>query len=444
MIEMNSKKIIATLAVLAMLCVPISFVAEADASDDPLEEIDLSEFDLSELMSLDPGNIVNALINLHNEGFVLEFTEDSDANIQKVEDVFKDLVKIVANVDPEEIDNWDIDDDTIRNAAGAISSGMASSFLALDLEEDEETSSAEIGPGCVKLAATIPDALMLMLTGDETHFSGKSNLGELGFMVDVSLNDDVTIDSDSDYLYNNLLINIFGNESIKELLTKVIAVNNIDNMMGAQVDVYEDAVYAQKTSLKFSLYMYVDIDTNYKNTDSFSQQDFYFNVKIGGQMKGDLSVEMTKISGEGPENISTSLSFNKLEAELGVGYSNNGLVPLGIQINKIGLSAGYKLKVDDKVNIDEPIVLGTIAKAVSGLKIPYLDSMTLSLPDIQTETAAKYEYKETDTTRSELMLEIIEDTKSEMASEYAVVPFYAGGVTAVIGILSLAVAARRQ
>ncbi len=125
-------------------------------------------------------------------------------------------------------------------------------------------------------------------------------------------------------------------------------------------------------------------------------------------------------------------------------YSHDGLVPLGIEINKIGLNAGYKLKVDDKVNIDEPIILGTIAKAVSGLKIPFLDSIELSMADIQTETAAKYQYKETDSTRSELMEEIINDSKAEVASEYAVLPFYAGGATAVIGILGLAVAARRH
>ena len=84
---MDSKKIIATFAVLALLCVPVISMTETDAIDNPLESLDLGEIDLDELTAIDLGGIVNAMVNLHNEGFAIEFGEDGDANIEQIKGV---------------------------------------------------------------------------------------------------------------------------------------------------------------------------------------------------------------------------------------------------------------------------------------------------------------------------------------------------------------------
>ena len=336
---MMHSKMIAVFFVMTMLVAPLCVISE-DSDADSMEIIDGLSIDTGSVDGSGISSVFEKFVTVMNalQGGVcdLQFSESED-NVQKVKDALKEIS------DEAEVELSDDEINTITGYLGLLPTVLLSSY-EFTPEDD-----LEITKGHMKAANDIPDYLIHMFTSDSDSVE-LNEVGEMGCLMDFGTKMTVSAGSDIDntgLFFSSAIKSIssaLGNYSA--IAKNFVVTDNSGLLEGVDVNIAEGSRYSAESTVHAAVYTSFKLDTNFDTASS--GEKIYVKFNIGLHVKGEVETDMKLLSGSGPETMKSSLKFDSLDLEVGLGLSdilslNPGLI---FGINGIGIDATYSTDID--------------------------------------------------------------------------------------------------
>ena len=369
-------------ALLAFAFIAVSFfVPLSDTDAESVEIMDGISFStddididgLNDLLSI----IVDSMETLNGDSLEMTFSDGPESNYDKL------LQKLKEISDPSYTES-ELKD--VINYFGVIAPLMMVS-PGFDSNGNLQINDG----GSIKAAIDFPEYMLRMLLGDDSESVEVYGSSEIGLIIDMTATEQIVADKDIERI-GLLSSDVF--RGVSDMLGRfgfvaknVVVNNNPDLLTGIDMEIRSGAVYDAVTDIDLSAYCNFSIDTNLGSAASGDELYLYFNVEL--LMKGDISTELTKVSGTGPSNIASELSIKGVDVGLSFGFvdimsSSSPGIHLGI--DRILFDISYEEDVDGEahsMNVSNSSLMAfankidvTMRDSGSGIK-----DVTISNPD---------------------------------------------------------------
>ena len=430
----SSKKVFSAIAVVALLAI-VAF--------SPLASADAEKTDIIDGISVDTGDIdseaVSSLMTKLMEVVKLFDGKGESIKLDGTPDENRDeLYKLIKDV-AEEIGE-DMPDDKIEETANYLA--LIPTILT-STPYFESYDEINIEKGDILLALDIPNYFVSMLTGD-TDPVDLAEIGELGLMMDFHADTKVKATEDFGHmgLFTSGIMTAVsdGLGPLGGVVKNLIVTDNFEAMKSRVVDpIYKDSEYNLRTDTNLSVYLSSITDTNWTPD---STDPSYVNFDLGLHIKGYSEDVLTKISGEGPDEIRSKLDFKNTDIEFTLGFDNVGTgdIPnITLGVKRISMDIGFLSDVDGKV--EECTVKNSgVMSIANGIKVTVDNVTEDALKDIKI-TGFK---KGSDNEQTPEMKAVMDAAKESAITEPSYDPskqYMIGGALAAVGaILILLVA----
>ncbi len=385
---------------------------------------DINSESLSRLLS----SLMQSILVLNDDTLEVDFGSDTEKNYSDLMDALGAL-KSGSKYSEEDIKE-------VVNNLGVLGPMMVSSTGFVPSND------VVIQSGSIATAVDFPEYLIKMLTADNDDPVQLYGSGEMGFLMDLTTAMDVQADDKIDKvgLFTTDMVSTLmdGLGPLASIFDNVLVSDNPGLTSGMDVEIGKDAKYHAVTKTDLAVYTNFSLNTNVNKAAAGDDIFAYFDIEI--KIAGSIDVELTKISGNGPEKINSDLAFNSVDLGLELGFNNldssSGNPGFHLGINGLKFDMTYGEEVDGKKETAN-VRNSSVMAIANGIKVNLKnDDNGIINVDIANPSSDI-----PDKERSADMQRIIDKADQKTTVEKAFDPtmqYTVGGCLALVGIIIIA------